>query len=104
MATIAKPRKRRDADPLRRPFSPRALRRAEALVDRYQLVFWREDGHWFGRGLEMPFCMGDGRTLTACERVTRRSIVLGVATLMEEGQSIPEPLLDHERPRRRRAG
>ena len=103
MATTAKHKKLPDADPLRRPFSARILRKATAVADRYQLVFWREDGQWFGRGLEMPFCMGDGKTLAACERVTRRSIVLGVAALMEEGQSVPNPLLDQERPRRRRA-
>jgi predicted RNase H-like HicB family nuclease len=80
------------------------MRKAEAIAARYQLVLWREDGHWFGYGLEMPGCMGDGKTLTACERVTRRSIALGVATMLEQGENTPVPVVDQERGRMRRAG
>jgi predicted RNase H-like HicB family nuclease len=65
---------------------------------------WHEDGEWFGRGLELPFCMGDGKTIAACVRVTRRSMALGVASILKNGEIAPVPELDLQRRSRRRAG
>lgn len=104
MPITAKHKRLRNRDPLRRPFDARLLRKAEATAERYQIVLWREDGQWFGRGLELPGCMGDGKTVPACVRVTRRSLVLGVASMLEHGEHVPVPQIDQERRRRRKAG
>lgn len=95
MSTSAK--RKKPHDELRRPYAGALMEKAEALAARYQLVLWQEEGHWYGRGLELPLCMGDGATIAACARMTRRSIVLGVASMIEEGREAPAPAVSKER-------
>lgn len=102
MSTTASREKRPDS--LSRRIDARIMRKAEAIAARYQIVLWREGDEWFGRGLELPFCMGDGKTVGACVRVTRRSMVLGVASILEHQETAPAPQLRHDRPPRRKAG
>ena len=102
MAT-SETRKRR-LSAIDRPFDARILRRARAIADRYQLKLWREDGHWYGAGIEEPGAMGDGRTIQQAAKSTRAALVACVAYLIESGQPLIEPIIDQERGTGRKAG
>ena len=74
-----------------RPFSPAILARARAIAQKYQFVLWREDGEWYGRGVELPDAMNDGKTPEECIANVRDTFVTVVAYLLEKGQSAPAP-------------
>ncbi len=76
---------------LKRPFSPVILAKARDIADQYQVVLWKEDGHWYGRGLEMPTVFGDGPTTDAAVKLTREGLIATVACLLEAGQPAPMP-------------
>jgi predicted RNase H-like HicB family nuclease len=50
-----------------------------------------EDGHWYGRGLELPHVFGDGPTPDKCVAATREALTAAVAYLLEQGQKAPAP-------------
>ena len=54
-----------------RTFAAATLRRAAEVASGYQIVLQHEDGEYYGRGLEMPYVMNDGRTPDACVSATR---------------------------------
>ena len=98
MATIAKPKKSAAKnDPVDRPFAPAILRKARQIADRYQVVLSREADGWYGRGLELPLSMGDGRNPSECVKNTRAALAVTVAYLLEKGHQPPEPADDGER-------
>ncbi len=72
-----------------RPFAAAILRQAREVVTGYQVILRFEDGEYYGRGLEMPLAMGSGRTPDECVTSTREAMLVGVATLIEDGESPP---------------
>ena len=80
-----------------RPFTHEILKRAQDLAQRYQIVLQMEDGEYFGRGLELPTVMGDGKTAEQCVKNTREALVVTVAYLLEEGETPPPPASDETR-------
>jgi predicted RNase H-like HicB family nuclease len=64
---------------------------ARALADQYQVILRQEDGEWYGRGLEMPYVFGDGKTPTACLTSMREALNAAIVYLLESGQSPPPP-------------
>jgi predicted RNase H-like HicB family nuclease len=74
-----------------RPFGRTVLKQARAIADKYQIILQFEDGEYYGRGLEMPYVMNDGKTPDACVRATRESLSVAVATLLEAGDVPPAP-------------
>ncbi|HEX5242947.1 MAG TPA: hypothetical protein VFW23_06740, partial [Tepidisphaeraceae bacterium] len=40
-----------------------AIQRGKVIAARYQITLWRENGEWYGQGVEEPGAMGGGRTL-----------------------------------------
>lgn len=97
MATSARSRnasayRKNRRERLDRPFAPGVLKRAKEIVARYQVIVGlEEDGEYFGRGLELPFAMGSGKTPTACVESTRGSMVALVAYMIESGEKPPIP-------------
>lgn len=89
----AKQKKQNKKLDLHRPFDPKILARAEAIVARYGIVIrWLDDEQcYFGRGVELPMAMGDGKTEAECLESTRKSLVLSVATILEQGERPPLP-------------
>jgi predicted RNase H-like HicB family nuclease len=77
----------------RRPFAREILRRAEELAARYQVVVWLdcEENHYYGRGVELPLAMGDGRTADECVASAKKAFVAVVATMLESAQIPPSP-------------
>ena len=80
-----------------RPFDPAVLKRARAIAEQYQIILQFEDGEYYGRGLEMPYVMNDGKTPDACLRATRESLTIAVATLLEAGDVPPTPAREGKR-------
>jgi predicted RNase H-like HicB family nuclease len=73
------------------------LRRAQKIADNYQIVIHSEDGEYYGRGLEMPFVMSDGKTPDECVRATRDALTAAVAYLLESGKTPPPPASENAR-------
>ena len=82
---------------LDRPFNSEVLDRARRIAAHYQIILNFEDGEYFGRGLEMPFVMGDGKTPDACVTATREALVVAVATSLEGGKIPPTPASENKR-------
>jgi predicted RNase H-like HicB family nuclease len=74
-----------------RPFPPGALAKARKIAAQYQVILACEDGHWYGRGLELPGIHGDGKTVNECVENTREALAGWVACLLEEGRRPPAP-------------
>lgn len=83
--------KRRAANSgLGRPFEASVLRRAKKIALTYRLVFEPEPELGFlGRSVEMPFVMGDGKTIQTCAEQTIDALVTAIATLLESGEQPP---------------
>jgi predicted RNase H-like HicB family nuclease len=79
------------------PFDRTVLKQARAIADKYQIILQFEDGEYYGRGLEMPYVMNDGKTPDACVRATRESLTVAVATLLETGEVPPAPASEGKR-------
>src|SRR5690349_2459476 len=88
------PSSRRKID---RPFARDILDRARKIAATYQILIKFEDGEYYGRGLEMPFVMNDGKTADDCVRATREALTTAVATLLESGEVPPSPASEHKR-------
>jgi predicted RNase H-like HicB family nuclease len=82
---------RRSAKALDRPFDAAVWAKAGRIADQYQVILSMEDGHWYGRGLEMPHVFGDGDTVAKCVKDTRAALQGAVAYLLEEGRRPPPP-------------
>ena len=80
--------KRRAID---RAVDPAILKRAREIAERYQVVIGHEDNEYFGRGLELPGAMDDGKTPDECVTNTREAMVAMVAYMLEEGRTPPAP-------------
>ena len=99
MSTTArrnKPRSRGKAD-VRRPFDPKVLARARQIAAGYQMVMWTEDGHYFGRGVELTGTFGDGPTADACVKDTREALTTTVAYMLERGETPPPAASEEKR-------
>ena len=84
---------------MHRPFDPKILARAEQIAANYGVVirYMEDDGCFFGRGVELPMAMGDGKTEAQCLECTRQSLVLSVATMLERSERPPLPADTGER-------
>ena len=52
---------RKPAKAIDRPFDPAVLAKAKRIAQDYQVVLSFEEGYWYGRGLELPNIMADGK-------------------------------------------
>jgi predicted RNase H-like HicB family nuclease len=82
---------KKPAKAMDRAFEPDVLAKAKAIAEQYQVIVSCEDGHWYGRGLELPTIHGDGPTVSQCVKDTREALTGWVAYLLEEGQRPPSP-------------
>jgi len=73
------------------PFDKSILDAAERIVDLYDIVLRREEGEWVGHALEYPEAIGVGKTVQQCMSETRKSLLAGVASMLEDGQAPPIP-------------
>ena len=101
MSTTRKPRRPRESD-IYRPLPRKALQGGKAIAERYQMTLWRENGEWYGQGVEEPGVYADGRTVAECARNLRKALAIAVAWNLEDGEAIVPPIIDQEQ--RRKAG
>ncbi len=76
---------------LNKPFSTAVLNRAKKIADKYEIIISVEDSQWFGKGVEMPYVFGDGKTCEECINNTREALTSAVAHLLERGENVPAP-------------
>jgi predicted RNase H-like HicB family nuclease len=74
-----------------RPFDAEILARARSIAQGYQVVIWHEQGEWYGRGVELPFSMNDGKTPEQCIANVRDTFVTTIAVMLEDGKTPPPP-------------
>jgi len=82
---------------LDRPFDAAIWAKAQDIAVQYQIVVRLEDGHYFGRGVEMPTVMGDGKTADQCVKNTHEALVLAVAYMLEKDEVPPAPAMEGKR-------
>ena len=63
-----------------------------------------EEGHWYGRGLELPHVFGDGKTVKQCMEDTREALCGAVAVMLEQGPETPAPAREGTRTHRSTSG
>lgn len=90
--------KRGSKDPAR-PFDPAVMARAKDLAAKYQVVVRWDDAEqeFYGRGVELPLAMGDGKTADACIAHTREAMTAIAATMIEAGDVPPAPATEGTR-------
>lgn len=71
------------------PFSAQVLKEAGRIASEYHVVVHFEEGHWYGRSLELPNVFGDGKTADGCIQDTQEAPRGAVACLLEQGQRPP---------------
>jgi predicted RNase H-like HicB family nuclease len=78
--------------PIDRPFDPKVLEKARRLAAQYRIVLEQDPDEGFvGTALELPLCIGTGKTPDACVEDTREILVSAIATMLEDGQTPPAP-------------
>ena len=80
-----------------RPFAADMLKRAKEIARRYQVIVWFEDDEYYGRGLELPGVMADGKTAAACHAAVQEAMQFAVATLLEQGETPPPAAVEGQR-------
>lgn len=92
----AKPKKS-SKNAIDRPFDPVLLNTARDIADSYQIILSFEDGEYYGRGLEMPHVMNDGKTPDECVAKTRDILTTAIAYLLENGEVPPSAASENKR-------
>lgn len=73
------------------PFDKAIMAAAERIIDAYDIVMRREEGEWVGHALEYPEAIGFGKTVQQCMGETRKSLLAGVASMLEDEDTPPIP-------------
>src|SRR5258706_5141953 len=85
----AKSKKSSKKNAIDRPFDPLILRRARSIAASYHIILHSENGDYYGRALEMPHVMNDGKTPDECVANTRDILTTAIAYMLETGQTPP---------------
>ena len=67
------------------------LERAGKFALAYKYTLWPEDGEWWARCVEMPHCLGDGKSAEAAIASAREAVVVGLAADLANGMPAPLP-------------
>jgi predicted RNase H-like HicB family nuclease len=76
---------------------PAFIARARPIAEKYQMIIWKEDGEYYGRGVELPYSFGDGKTVDQCAKDTREAFVVTVASMLQDGELPPAPATEGKR-------
>ena len=74
---------------LNKPFAARVLAKVREIAEGYQIIVHCEEGHWYGRGLEMPQVFGDGKSVERCMENTHKMLTGAAALMLERGERPP---------------
>jgi predicted RNase H-like HicB family nuclease len=70
-----------------RPFPAALLRKARIIAESYQIILHEEDGEYYGRAVEWPNVMNDGRTPNQCIAATREFLTTAIAYTLEASRA-----------------
>ncbi|MBM4024287.1 MAG: type II toxin-antitoxin system HicB family antitoxin [Planctomycetes bacterium] len=74
------------------PFRPSILPKARAIARDYKLTIERSERlGYIGSAVEMPTVFADGDTPEKCYQATQEALSVAVATMLESGQTPPQP-------------
>ena len=94
-------KKRKTKAELTKPFAPKVLAKAAKLAERYTVIMALEEDDtgqfYFGRTLEMPFVMADGKTRAECMEQVLEATTFAIASTYEESEVPPQPATDEKR-------
>jgi predicted RNase H-like HicB family nuclease len=76
---------------------PVFVAQARPIAEKYQMVIWFEDGEYYGRGVELPYSFGDGKTIDRCARDTREAFITTIASMLQDGFTPPAPAAEGKR-------
>ncbi|MCZ6837427.1 MAG: type II toxin-antitoxin system HicB family antitoxin [Planctomycetota bacterium] len=80
------------------PFDAALWKQSAEIAHGYRLMIQKDpDVGYFGRALEMPMVMADGSTIARCAASTLEALTLAVATMLEQGESPPQPATSEKR-------
>ena len=82
---------------LNKPFNKKVLAKAKEIASKYEIMLTLDDGTWFGKGLEMPFVFGEGKTPNDCVGDTREALAAAIALLIENNKPVPIPASEGKR-------
>lgn len=83
---------------LDRPFTPSFLRKAKKLVANYRITLERSENLGFiGSAVELPTVFADAKTPEKCYKATQDALTVAVATMIECGQTPPQPVSARKR-------
>jgi predicted RNase H-like HicB family nuclease len=80
-----------------RPFPAELLRKARIVAESYQIILHEEDGEYYGRAVEMPNVMNDGKTPDQCVKATREILTTAIAYMLESGRVPPPAATENKR-------
>lgn len=74
-----------------RPFDAAILDRARKIAGGYQVVvrFDEDAQEYYGRGVELPTTMDDGKTAAECVSKTMEAMIATIAYMLEQGEAPP---------------
>ena len=82
---------KKSAAAIDRAFPADLWKQATKIAEAYQVILHCEEGHWYGRVLELPHVFGDGESAGECVADTREALCGAVALMLEEGDRPPSP-------------
>ncbi|MBN1361517.1 MAG: type II toxin-antitoxin system HicB family antitoxin [Sedimentisphaerales bacterium] len=86
------------SESLDRPFERSVLRKAKQLAGEYRMTLERNEKLGFiGSSVELPTVFADGTTPEACYQATEEALTVAVATMLECGQTPPQPVSARKR-------
>ncbi|MEI8198283.1 MAG: hypothetical protein WCI73_20510, partial [Phycisphaerae bacterium] len=71
------------------PLDPALLAQGRKVADVYQVILQSHAGTYYGRGLELPLVMAEGKTADACVANTREAFAHTVAHILSTGKQPP---------------
>lgn len=86
---------------LSKPIAPKFWNKAAKLAESYTVIIALEEDYdgptYFGRTLEMPLVMADGKTRSECMDQVLEATTFTIATILEDGERPPAPASDEKR-------
>jgi predicted RNase H-like HicB family nuclease len=96
--TKPKPTVKREPRDLSKAFDEKLLQRGRELASQYSILFRPSEQHGFSATcLEFPTVFVHGKTVAQCDKKAREALAIGVAVMLEQGDTPPLPASDERR-------
>lgn len=82
---------------IKEPLDPNLLAQGRRVAEEYQVIIQSHGGVYYGRGLELPLVMAEGKSAEACVANTREACAQTVAHILSTGKHPPAPAAEQTR-------